>query len=62
MKVPLLDLKPQLESLHEEIIEAVNDYNRTQFGGWPWEGTAPTHGSDPDRFARHADGRVEKPI
>ena len=23
MKVPLLDLKPQLESLHEEILEAV---------------------------------------
>jgi hypothetical protein len=44
-----------------EIQQTVNDYRRTQFGGWPWSDTAPVHGTDPARFARHPDGRTEKP-
>ena len=34
---------------------------RTQFGGWPWDDAAPVHGRDPARFARHVDGRHDKP-
>ena len=33
-----------------------------QFGGWPWPDSAPVHGRDPARFARHADGREERPV
>jgi len=44
----------------DEIRQAMLDYRRTQFGGWPWPEESPTHPRDAGRFARHADGRVEK--
>ncbi|MEM7325947.1 MAG: pirin family protein [Actinomycetota bacterium] len=40
--------------------QAMLDYQRTQFGGWPWPSDDPVHGDVPARFARHADGRVEE--
>ena len=43
------------------IRQAFADYQRTEFGGWPWPSDAPVHGdADRGRFARHADGRVEE--
>ena len=36
------------------------DYQRTRFGGWPWESDGPVHGRDPGRFARRPDGSVER--
>jgi hypothetical protein len=44
----------------EEIQQAFRDYHRTQFGGWPWSNHGPVHPRSEGRFARHADGRVEK--
>jgi hypothetical protein len=43
-----------------EIKQAFLDYQRTQFGGWPWSSDAPVHARDAGRFARHADGREER--
>jgi quercetin 2,3-dioxygenase len=43
-----------------EIQEAFADYRRTGFGGWPWPSDDPDHGPEAGRFARHADGRVER--
>jgi hypothetical protein len=42
-----------------EIMQAVQDYQRTQFGGWPWPVDDPVHERAKDRFARHADGKLE---
>lgn len=41
------------------IEQAFADYQRTGFGGWPWQSDDPVHARDARRFARHADGRVE---
>jgi TAT (twin-arginine translocation) pathway signal sequence len=43
-----------------EIQQAIADYQRTQFGGWPWPSDDPVHPRTEGRFARHADGRVER--
>jgi quercetin 2,3-dioxygenase len=42
-------------------MQAMQDYRRTQFGGWKFQDAAPVHGSAPERFARYPDGREEKP-
>ena len=43
-----------------EIQQAFEDYQRTEFGGWPWPADGPVHGRERGRFARHGDGRVEE--
>lgn len=44
----------------EQIRQAYADYRRTGFGGWPWGSDGPVHARESGRFARHADGRVER--
>jgi hypothetical protein len=39
---------------------AIRDYQRTGFGGWPWPADDPVHDVAEGRFAKHADGRVER--
>jgi quercetin 2,3-dioxygenase len=51
---------PFVMNTQTEIREAISDYQRTQFGGWPWPSDAPVHQRNEGRFARHADGRVER--
>ncbi|MEL7210798.1 MAG: pirin-like C-terminal cupin domain-containing protein, partial [Actinomycetota bacterium] len=43
------------------LVQAVEDYQRTGFGGWPWPAGDAVHGADRGRFARHVDGREETP-
>jgi len=57
---PVVAHGPFVMNSRAEIVETFADYRRTQFGGWPWPGEAPTHPRDAGRFARHADGRVER--
>ena len=42
------------------IIQAFEDYQRTGFGGWPFDREDPVHPNEQGRFARHADGHVER--
>ncbi len=51
---------PFVMNTEQELREAFEDYQRTQFGGWPWGDPAPVHGEELVRFARHADGRTER--
>ena len=44
------------------IIQAFEDYQRTGFGGWPFDREDPVHPNDQGRFARHADGHVEEAV
>ena len=52
---------PFVMNTRAEIQQAFADYQRTQFGGWPWPSDEPVHPRQEGRFARHADGRVERP-
>jgi redox-sensitive bicupin YhaK (pirin superfamily) len=57
---PVVQHGPFVMNTAEEIRSAYADYQRTRFGGWPWPKPDPVHARETGRFARHADGRVEK--
>lgn len=57
---PVVQHGPFVMSTRDEIVQAFGDYQRTRFGGWPWPSDAPVHPREEGRFARHADGRVER--
>ncbi len=58
---PVVNYGPFVMNTRGEIQQAIADYQRTQFGGWPWPSDDPVHPRTEGRFARHADGRVERP-
>jgi redox-sensitive bicupin YhaK (pirin superfamily) len=57
---PVAQYGPFVMNTRAELEQAFADYQRTQFGGWPFPENAPVFPRTEGRFARHADGRVER--
>jgi redox-sensitive bicupin YhaK (pirin superfamily) len=57
---PVVQHGPFVMNTAGEIQQAIVEYQRTGFGGWPWPSDAPVHPRTEGRFARHADGRLER--
>ena len=58
---PVEQYGPFVMNTQEEIRQTISEYQRTQFGGWPWSRRDPVHPRDKGRFARYIDGREESP-
>jgi len=57
---PVVSYGPFVMNSEAEIRQAFMDYQRTQFGGWPWKRDDPVHPREQGRFAKHADGKREE--
>ena len=57
---PVVQHGPFVMNTREEITRALSDYQRTRFGGWPWPSDGPVHAREEGRFAKHADGKIER--
>lgn len=59
---PIVQHGPFVMNDKNEIIQTFRDYEKSQFGGWPWPRPDMIHGSNLERFAKYPNGRIEKPI
>lgn len=58
---PVVQHGPFVMNTQAEIYEAFQEFQRTQFGGWPYDSPAPVHSRDKGRYAKFPDGQVEEP-
>ncbi len=58
---PVVQYGPFVMNTREEIMQTIADFQRTEFGGWPWNRNDMVHGPKIERFAKYPDGRVDRP-
>ncbi len=58
---PVVQHGPFVMNTREEIFQTIQDYQRTQFGGWPWKQDDMVHGDVIERFAKYPNGKLERP-
>ncbi|MDN4165528.1 pirin family protein [Cytophagales bacterium LB-30] len=58
LQEPVVQYGPFVMNTREEIQQAMHEFQRTEFGGWPWPSYAHVHPREKGRFARYADGTV----
>ncbi len=56
---PVVQHGPFVMNTQAEIRETMLEYQRTQFGGWPWPSHEPVHPKERGRFAKYVDGSEE---
>ncbi|MEM1407204.1 MAG: pirin family protein [Bacteroidota bacterium] len=56
---PVAKYGPFVMNTQQEIQQAFSEYERTEFGGWPWDEREVVHPRNKGRFALHDDGREE---
>jgi len=56
---PVAQYGPFVMNTDQEIREAFEEYQKTQFGGWPWGEKEVAHARNKGRFALHANGVEE---
>ncbi|AKL94778.1 pirin-like protein [Clostridium aceticum] len=58
---PVVNYGPFVMNSMDEIQQAYQDYNTTQFGGWPWDRKDPISAKGMGRFAKYDDTHTEIP-
>jgi len=53
---PVAQYGPFVMNTQEEIHEAISDYRKTEFGGWPWPRRDMVFPKEKGRFAKYLDG------
>ena len=58
---PVAQHGPFVMNTRQEIVQAFSDYQRTQFGGWPWGASDVVHPRQQGRFALLSNGATVHP-
>jgi quercetin 2,3-dioxygenase len=57
---PVVQYGPFVVNQQHEVQQVMAEYQRTQFGGWPWSSYEHVHKRTRGRFARYPDGKEEE--
>lgn len=58
---PVAQYGPFVMNTKQDILNAIDDYNKTHFGNWKWKREDEVHDKTWGRFAQYPDGRIERP-